>query len=113
MRFLCALVSFSLLVSAHAAIEKDSLFGVSVNLPDSAGWKATPKENLPQPPNIKFLSFAQHEAKAATFALCIVQNLPSKSLTDPKTLQALETMLTSLQYKFIGNSTVTINNRAW
>ena len=71
------------------------------------------KEALPQAPNLKFLSFAQHEAKSGTFALCVMQNLPSKSLTDPATIQAIDSILRGFKYEFFGSSVVNVANRNW
>lgn len=115
MRFFHALLCLALLTVAGAAPQSDrgGVFGCTVNLPDSGGWVQVEHASLPKLPGMTVLMMTQNAQKQAVFAVSVIHDLPSNSLTDPATLAALEKTLVGFGYELRGSSTAAIAGRSW
>ncbi len=106
-----ALLFLIVLVSPlHAVLWKDDSFGCAVNLPETAGWQPIQAGDFP---GLAVLVSMQNSNRGAVFGITALTDPPSTNLRDPLTQQALEKMLQSFGYEWVGNSTVNVGGLEW
>ena len=98
----------SLLLPLHAVEWHDDT--CAVNLPNSLGWVPI---QVAKVPGTTVLIAMQNPARQSAFGVNVLNNLPSASLSDGATINAIKKLMRDLTYEFIGHSTLQIGVLSW
>jgi|GEM_PF-1698686 len=110
LRSLLFLLAFVLITAPLQAVGwRNDGFGISANLPDSAGWQPQGGDV----PGLSVLVMMQNPTRGAVFGITALNNPPNTNLRDPNTLKVIEAMLQRFGYTWAGSATTNINGQEW